>query len=181
MKKLIAALVAGLLLTACQNKNEYSTELHQIDSLQSVLKTYRMQFDSVDAKAVTELSDHVDTQYQVVLDNYPDSADHDFWTREVNYFGHVNRGLNRYEENAEQIDKDLAYSTSQINDLAKGIKEGQLDSAEVQKYLREEIQAMQAWEVVYLKTVPETQRAFVLWDSLQPRYDSIANYWRSAP
>ncbi len=181
MKKIIVALGVAFVFTSCNGKGKYKRELQQIDSLQAVVTELDHRLDSLDGGKVTTLSTHVDSQYQTILDNYPDSADREFWLNQVGYFGHIRKSLNRYEENAKDMNEELAYTQSQLEELQNSVEDDKLKPEEVQKYLQDEGAAVQMLEMRTRKVVPETWRAFTLWDSLQPRYDSIANYVRGLP
>ena len=73
----------------CNGSHPEQQKLQQLDSLQTEVESFRLEIDSLNSSKISSLATHVDTQYEYVLNNYPDSADREFWLGEVAYFGQM--------------------------------------------------------------------------------------------
>lgn len=168
----------AILASACTDSHPQAKRLQQLDSLQQVAHQYQSRLDTIDIGQVRSLARHVDSQYNFVLKHYPDAEDRDFWLKEVNYFGEVNKSLNRLAEAYPSLEKEAAYNLRQLKTLQNSIRDRKVSGEEAQKYWEREQEAMQSLGFKMGKNLAGAERALNLWDSLGTSYDSIANYWR---
>lgn len=185
-KLLILSALAGFGVS-CQTGTEYSRELEHVDSLQKVVEDHRARMDSFDTERIKSISTKVDSQFTFISQNHPDTLDREFWKKDLSYLGLIMKNLNRYEENYPELEQSIEYTTGQLKALENSLRDGKLaekeglEREEAKKYVHEEVQAVQRIEFDAKRFLPETERALTLWDSLEPRFDSISEYVRRLP
>lgn len=189
MDKIKSAAAALLLAAAmgCNGPSEYQWEMAQVDSLYQVVETYNVQLDSLNHDSLMATAQEVRETYAYLDENYPDSTDREFWLTDMNYLARVQKAFRRYEENQAEMRKQTDYTMHQLETLYNSLKDEKLkeDRAMTQKtaedYLQSEAEAVTALRFKMDKIYPEIQDAMVIWDSLQPRFDSIEAHLRSQP
>ena len=175
MKAIILGLISALLLSGCNSEQPHQHELDQIDSLQSVLKDYRSLLDSLDTEGNMAIVEHVDTQYNYLLNNYPDMADRDFWLREVPQFGTIDKSLGRLADHKDEIREEIDYSDKQLITLRNSIEDEKLTEEEVTQYLESELRAVTNLNVSFSKYIAPSSLALKMWHVNSEPYDSIVN------
>lgn len=180
MKKLLFVLSAGLLLIACNSEEPYQRELEQIDSLQTVLKSYRELLDSLDTKEVMATVEHVDSQYNYLMKNYPDLDDRDFWINEVPQFGTIDKALGRLGEHREEMREKLDYSEHQLATLKNSINDDKLTEEQVKEYMESEMRASDNLYFSFNKYIAPSRLALKMWELNREPYDSIVNSLRKS-
>lgn len=180
MKKAIYFLAAGMLLAACNTEEAYQRELEQIDSLQTVLKSYQELLDSLDTEEVNATVEHVDSQYNYLMKNYPDMDDRDFWINEVPQFGTIDKSLGRLEEHREEMREKLEYSEHQLTTLKNSIKDDKLTEEQVKEYMESEMRASDNLYFSFNKYIAPSRLALKMWHVNREPYDSIVNNLRAS-
>ena len=173
-------MAAGLLLTACDSDESYQRELDQIDSLQIVFKSYRDLLDSLDSKEVMATIEHVDSQYNYLMKNYPDMDDRDFWVKEVPQFGTMDKALGRLMEHGDEMREELDYSEHQLATLKNSISDNKLTDEQVKEYMESEMRASDNLYVSFNKYIAPSRLALKIWELNREPYDSIVNHLRKS-
>lgn len=178
--KLYRGLVLLLIVTtACQQNRKFEAEINKVDSLQQVVKNLKMTLDSVDESAVETRYPLVEKQKDFLTNNYPDSTDRRFWISDMGYLNQVHQGLSQYKEYRPEVEEELEYSEEQLEGLRYSLADEKLTEEQAEKYLEQETEALRETRNNVYRLVPATRNAIIIWDSLQPRFDSIANYLRN--
>ena len=172
--------VASLLFSGCNSEQAFQRELEQIDSLQAVLTDYRELLDSLDTEEVMATVEHVDTQYNYLMSNYPDMNDRDFWLKEVSQFGTIDKALGRLADHREKLREEMDYTDKQLITLENSIKDNKLTDEKVAEYFQMEYDAFGNLSFTFKKYIAPSRLALNMWHVNSEPYDSIVNHLRSS-
>lgn len=188
MDKVIKLAAGALLLAAgCSSPSPYQWEMSQVDSLHQVVETYELQLDSLNHDSIIKTSEEVNETFAYLDKNYPDSTDRDFWLRDMNYLARARKSFTRYDENQKELREQVGYTKHQLETLYQSLKDQELKEKEkmteekAEQFLQTEARAVQGLSFKMNKIYPATRSALAIWDSLQPRFDSIEAHLRNQP
>ncbi len=151
MKKISLFTLSSLLIllyfvlsTSC-NREDYSKEIAQIDSLKTQLSIYSLQFDSIDSTSVMELIPLIKNDVEWIKDSL---------TKETMSLGAVflvtvragSKLTESFPAEYSSIKKELIYSTSQFEDLLDDLNKGAIDAINARKYINDEVMAFKVIE-----------------------------------
>ena len=179
VRLLILPVLLAFLTPGCNQPAAYETEIQEIDSLRLRLTGFRVLLDSLDTEETARLAVHVDTQYNYLLQNYPNQNDREFWLHEVPQFADIRKMLTSLGKKKKGIRQSIEYSDKQLLTLKNSIEDEKLTAEEIKKYLDREYQAYLSLSFTFNKYVEGAKRALKLWEINQEPYDSIVNQLRA--
>lgn len=172
--KVLAGLALGAMVIGCSNPaKEFKAELEVVDSLQTIVQTYQEGIDTIDAEEIKGLAKEVDLQYSFVTENFRDTSARDFWVRDVSYYKGVMKTFTRFAKGQKKVKEELAENEKQLSTLKNSIEDGKLERPEVEKYLTEEVNAVQQTQMHYNKIVPNLAAQRKLYEQFKPKMDSV--------
>jgi len=172
--KVLAGLALGAMVIGCSNPaKEFEAELEVVDSLQTIVQTYQEGIDAIDAEEMENLAKEVDRQYSFVTENFKDTSARDFWVRDVSYYKGVMKTFTHFAQGQEKVKEELAENEKQLSTLKNSIEDGKLERPEVEKYLTEEVNAVQQTQMHYNKIVPNLATQRKLYEEFKPKMDSV--------
>lgn len=179
--KVLAGLALGAIMVGCGNPaKEFKTELAAIDSLQVVVEGYQKGIDTVDAEKMDTLAKEVDRQYKFITENYNDTTARDFWVNDMSYYKGVMKTFTHFADGHEKVKEELAENQKQLSTLKNSIEDGKLERPEVEKYLGEEVNALQQTQMHYNKIVPNLAVQLKLYEEFKPKMDSVETLVKSS-
>ncbi len=179
--KSILAIAGFVMLTAsCQSNEKFEAEIETVDSLIIIVEDFQVRLNAINADTVSEKLSVVSERAGFLLKNYPDSTDRKFWISDMNYLGSVEKAYSRFEENNQPLSRQLEESMRQLTTLKNSLQDEKLTEEEAQKYVDDEAQVVMQIKFAAQKMIGRVEEANVVWDSLQPYFDSIAISIRGA-
>lgn len=171
----------GAIVVGCNNSaKEFKAELAAIDSLQVVVENYQTNMDTINTEEMSALAKEVDRQYIFITDNYKDTSSRDFWVRDMSYYKGIMKTFVHFDEGQEKVKKELSECGSQLASLENSIKDGKLERPEVEKYLGEEVNALQQAQMHYNKIALNLGGQLKLYNEFKPKMDSVETLVKSA-
>ncbi|WP_417603315.1 hypothetical protein [Owenweeksia hongkongensis] len=172
--KVLAGLALGAMVIGCSNPaKEFKAELEAIDSLQTIVEVNKIGIDSIDVEEMNALAEEVDRQYTFVTENFKDTTARAFWVRDVSYYKGVMKTFTHFAKGQEKVKAELAENEKQLSTLKNSIEDGKLERTEVEKYLKEEVHAVQQTQMHYNKIVPNLADQRKLYKEFKPKMDSV--------
>jgi len=179
--KIVAGVVAGFLLVGCNSNPKFSEELKTVDSLQVVVENYLEKMDSVNTELMLQRADEVDQQYTFIEQNFTDTTQRDFWINKMSFYRLVMKGYTKFAKGEEELREEINKMETQLATLENSIKDEKLTEEEVDKYLQDEILALQQLQLHFNSLVPGLKRVNAMYDDLKPSIDSVENHLRTTP
>lgn len=171
----------GTIVVGCNNSaKEFEVELAAIDSLQVVVEGYQTGIDTIDTEKMDALAKEVDRQYTFITENYMDTTARDFWVNDMSYYKGMLKNFTRFAEGQEKVKEELAENHKQLTTLRNSVAAGKLERPEVEKYLGEEVNALQQTQMRYNKIVPNLAVQLKLYNEFKPKMDSVETFVKSS-
>lgn len=174
--------IAGfvMLTVSCQSNKKFEAEIETVDSLITIVEDFQLRLNAINSDTVSEKLSVVSDRVGFFMNNYPDSTDRKFWINDMNYLGLVEKAYSRFEENNQPLSRQLKESMKQLTTLKNSLEDEKLTDEEAQKYVDDEAHHVMQIKFSAQKMIGRVEEADVVWDSLQPYFDSIAISIRGA-
>ncbi len=180
IKSILAAAGFILLTASCQSNGKFAEEIQTVDSLISIVEDFQLRLNAIDSDTVSEKLSVVSDRVGFLMKNYQDSTDRKFWISDMNYLGSVEKAYSRFEENNQTIGRQLEESMKQLTTLKNSLVDEKLTPEEAREYVDDEAHVVMQIKFSAQKMIGRVEEADVVWDSLQPYFDSIAISLRGA-
>lgn len=161
------------LCLACQPKSPYPKEINQIDSTSSLLEATAKDLKAIDIELYQKEMQEVDGRYKFLTQNFKDSLDRHFWVVDMNAIIGVKKTYTRFLKNHKKMGEDIGYTLSQLDDLKNSLEDKKLSEEEIDQYLSQELKEARKIHLWGDYTFTALESSHRVWDSLQPRLDSI--------
>lgn len=163
--------------SACQSsaKSVRQAEIAQVDSMLMVVDYLEEKMAEVDMQRLEQDFPQVDRDMEVIIANLPPLGDNkQYWIREINQINRVHSAYKKWQEEGPSLMQNLQKSEQQLQNLRKSLAAGQLNNAEVERYLAEEGEALTLVHFKIRKRQPEAVAALSIWEERRAHFDSLA-------
>lgn len=176
MKYVFSLLILVLSLAACTGPEAvYKTEIERVDSLLVAVDKYQARYALLDVEGIEEGMANIEEINKVLHSPQVDQNDKKYWTTTLSPFELVIRPYQKFLSDKPKIEENLNYSKSQLLSLRKSLVDEALDSTEVQSYILAEGEALGRIYMMSLKRIEPTIKAQAIWDSLQNKFQGMAD------
>ena len=146
--KYIAALgILIVLIPACQQPTEYSTELTKLDSLQNEMSALKLSIEDFDLKTLMMMDSTASVHSATLNAGIQDTLNREEWMLLATYTRAITKRLNKFDKKLNKLRNEVDTSLKQIKDLSADLEHNTLDKEMAMKYYKMEEQ--KAAELTY--------------------------------
>ncbi len=168
--------IAFITLTiACNGTAEYERELATVDSLRSEVQRYDLMLDSISVAEVKSELSEVNRRFEVLRSAPVPDTNKQYWVVEMGQLATLRKGLNRYAENHEDLEKAVEYAAHQLETLHNSLKDEKLNQSEAKEYLYDERRATEQLKFQVDKNYHSARQSMQIWELRREHYDSLVS------
>ena len=180
-KSLIPLFLSSILLAISLNScgPSYHQEIHQIDSLLTLLNEKSSQLQEFPLEMVNAKNDTFMVLY-AAIDTVYDFSKRDSNFQTVNMFINLQKPLRRHQTRGKKLMEDVDYQINQLENLRKDIKANSRNKEEIEKYLS--LESTEADRVLQFSTAYYNmmKSRIEIYDSLSPQISELVNVYSAS-
>ena len=174
MRGIFLIAVTGLIaLSSCSRGNMSSAQKQSLDSLKILLAEVEGNVEAINDKVLKDWMIEVEENVKYLDTYYRDFSDRRFWIDDMSDYYRSRKKFRKYLAAKEQMMREAAYSKEQLHTLKNSLKQGVLDKAQVEEYIRTEREAISRLHYKVTNSVKEITFVLSRLDTIGPKVNRI--------
>jgi len=176
MKNTFSLVILALSLLACNVPSEvYQAKIATVDSLIVIVNEYQTRYNLIDSTSIKEQIGGIEAIAKTLRGPKVSQADKKYWTKTLAPLDLVITPYQKYLRDKTKIEKQLAYSQSQLLSLRKSLKDEVIDTVAANKYLIDEQMAVGELYMLKIKRIEPVITGQSIWDTTALKFQAMAD------